>query len=62
MSTPHPPRDLDLPERRKRFTNRRKEEVDAQNCLCGEGTDSRSYIVAECEVYKEERDVLEGDM
>ncbi|CAM9479691.1 unnamed protein product [Sphacelaria rigidula] len=55
--------ELDLPERRKIFTSRRKEEeVDAQNCPCGEAIESRSHLVAECELYKQERDVLEGKM
>ncbi|CAM9303991.1 unnamed protein product, partial [Sphacelaria rigidula] len=48
-----------LPERKKRYSSRRvEEEVDRQNCLCGEGVESRSHTVAECELYKEERDVL----
>ncbi|CAM9263447.1 unnamed protein product, partial [Sphacelaria rigidula] len=55
--------DLDLPERRKGYTSRRKEEeVDGQNCRCGEAIGSRSHIVAESELNKEERDVLEGEM
>ena len=50
--------DLDLLERRKRYTSRREEEgVDAQNCPCGKAMESRTHIV-ECELYKEERDVL----
>ena len=55
--------DLDLPERRKRYTSKRvEEEVDKQNCPCGKAVESRTHIVAECELYKEERDVLEGEM
>ena len=49
--------DLDLPERRKRYTGSREEEVDAQMCPCGKAVDSRTYIVGECEMYNEERDV-----
>ena len=29
---------------------------------CGKAMESRTHIVAECELYKEERDVLEGEM
>ena len=55
--------DLDLPERRKRHTgSREEEEVDAQMCPCGKAIESRTPIVGECEVYKEERDVLEEEM
>ena len=52
--------DLDLPERRKRYTSSREEEVDAQKCPCGKAMESRTHVVAECEIYKEERDVLGG--
>ena len=38
------------------------EEEDAQPCPCGKARESRKYIVAECELYKEERDILEGEM
>ena len=52
--------DLDLPERRKRFTSSRKEEdMDEHTCPCGTTIGSRTSIVGECEIYKEERDVLE---
>ena len=55
--------DLDLPERSKRYTSKRvEEEVDKQNCPCGKAIESRTHIVAECELYQEERDVLEGEM
>ena len=55
--------DLDLPERRKRYTNKRvKEEVDKQNFPRGKATESRTHIVAECELYQEERDVQEREM
>ncbi|CAM9703406.1 unnamed protein product, partial [Sphacelaria rigidula] len=33
-----------------------EEEVDGQNCLCGEAIENRSHRVAKCELYKEERD------
>ena len=54
--------DVDLPERRKIFTSIRVEEevADKPNCSCGKSTESRTHIVAECESYHEERDVLEG--
>ena len=53
--------DLDLPERRKRYTsNREEDEEDAQMCPCGKAVESRTLTVGECEIYKEGRDVLEG--
>ena len=53
---------LDLRERRKRYTiSREEEEVDAQMCPCGKPIESRSHIVGECEMYKEERNVLEEE-
>ena len=55
--------DLDLPERRKRYKSKRVEEgKDKQNCSRGKAIESRTRIVAECEPYQEERDVLEGEM
>ena len=56
--------DLELPERRTRYTSSRveEEEEDKQNCPCGKAIESRTHIVAECELYQEERDVLEGEM
>ena len=55
--------DLDLPERRKRYTSsREEEEIDAQMCPCGKAIESRTHIVGECEMYKEERDVLKEEM
>ena len=52
--------DLDLPERRKRYTSKRVEEkVDEQNCPCGKAVESRTHMIAECELYQEEQDVLE---
>ncbi|CAM9895821.1 unnamed protein product, partial [Sphacelaria rigidula] len=35
--------------------------VDAQNCPCGEAIESRTHIVAECELREEERDGLERE-
>ncbi|MEP2037814.1 MAG: hypothetical protein ABJI72_14510 [Parasphingorhabdus sp.] len=55
--------DLDMPERRKRYTSSREEgEVGAQVCPCGKAIESRTHIVSECEIYKTERDVLEEEM
>ena len=52
--------DLDLPDRGKRCTTRREEEeADAQLCSCGKAIESRAHAVGECEMYKEERDVLQ---
>ena len=51
---------LDLAARRKIYaSSREEEEEDAQMCRCGKAVESRSHIVGECEIYKEERDVLE---
>ena len=54
---------LDLPERRKKYTSGRgEEEVDAQMCPCGKAIESRTHIVVgKGATYKEERDVLRGD-
>ncbi|CAM9883478.1 unnamed protein product, partial [Sphacelaria rigidula] len=54
--------DLDLPERRNKYASSREEEEDAQNCPCGKAIEIRSRIVAECELYKAKRDVIEGEM
>ena len=51
--------DLDLPERRKRYTSSPGEEQEAQMCPCGRAVESRTHMVGECKIYKEERDVLE---
>ena len=55
---------LDLPERRKRYTTKRVEEGkdNKQNRPCGKAIESRTHIVAECDLYQEEREVLEGKM
>ena len=54
--------DLDLPERKNRYaSSREEEEVHAQMCLHGKAIESKTHIVGECEVYKEERDVLEKE-
>ena len=55
--------DLDLPERRKRYTSSRVEKkVDAQNFSCGKATECRAHIAAKCEIQKEEEDALEEEM
>ena len=52
--------DLDLPERRKKYASSQEEEnVDAHMCPCGTTIESRTHIVGEYEIYKEERDALE---
>ena len=52
--------DLDLPERRKRYTSsREEEEIDAQTCPCGKAIESRTQIVGVRGMYQEERDVSE---
>ena len=50
--------DLDPPERRKRYASSREEEEIAQMCPCGKAVESRTHIVGECEIYKEERVVF----
>ena len=42
--------------------SREEEELGAHICPCGKAIDSRTHIVGECEMYKEERDVLEKEM
>ena len=52
--------DLDLPERRKRYTSSREEDDVAKNmCPCGTTIENRTHIVGECEICKEERDAVE---
>ena len=44
--------DLDLPERRKRYTSSREEEdVATSLCPCGTTLESRTHIVGECKIY-----------
>ena len=50
--------DVNLPERRKNYTSSREEEdVDANMCPCGT-MESKTHIIGECEIYKEELDVF----
>ena len=52
-----------LPERRKTYTSSREEEdVEVRMCPCGTTIESRTHIVRECEIYKEELNVLEEEM
>ena len=51
--------DVDLPERKRYTSSQEKEDVVAHMCPCGTTLESRTHIVGECEVYKEQRDVLE---
>ena len=51
--------DLDLPERRKRYASSREEEEIAQMYPCGKAVERRTHLVGECEIYKDERDLLE---
>ena len=54
--------DLDLPERRRRYTSSREEEdVDAHMCPCGTTIESRTHTIGECEIHKEGRCVNRGD-
>ena len=55
--------DLDLPERRKRYTNSREEEDVATNmCPCGTTLESGTHVqvVGECEIYMEETGCIRG--
>ena len=36
--------------------------MDTHTCSCGTTIKSRTHIVGECEMYKKERDALEGEM
>ena len=52
--------DMDLPERRKRYASSREEEDVATGMFpVRHNKRDRSHVVGECEIYKEERDVLE---
>ena len=52
--------DLDVPGRRKRYTrSRKKEDMDAHVCPCGTTMESRTHVVGNCEIFKEELDALE---
>ena len=45
--------DLDLPERRKIYTNDREEgDVASNTCPCGTTLDRRTHVVEECEIYR----------
>ena len=52
--------DLDLPKKKKRYTRSREEDMDAHMCPFGTTVESRTHVVGECEIYKEERDAF-GD-
>ena len=45
--------DLDLPERKKRYTSSWEEDLDAHMCPCGTTVESRTHIVGYYEIYKE---------
>ena len=50
--------DPDLPEGRKTCTSSQEEDVATIVYPCGTTLESRTHIVRECKIYKEERDVL----
>ena len=55
--------DLDLPEIRNRYNSSgEEEEVDAQMCPCSKAIESRTHLIGECDMYKEERDALNEAM
>ena len=39
-----------------------EEEEEAHTCRCGRARESKVHIVAECELYKEERGILEEEI
>ncbi|CAM9590179.1 unnamed protein product [Sphacelaria rigidula] len=45
-----------------RYTGRGEEDVDAHYCRCCKSIESKTHIVRKCELYKEERDVLEEEI
>ena len=48
------------PAKKKRYTNSLgEEEESAQICPCDRTVESRTRVVGECKIHKEERDVLE---
>ena len=55
--------DVELPERRKTYTNSLEgEHVATDMCRCGTAIESRVHMVEECEVYKKERGTLDKEM
>ena len=55
--------DLDLPERRKwHDTSRVEVEEGAQRCPCGNAEESRTHVVGEYELHKDERHELEQEI
>ena len=50
------------PARKKKHANSREEEEIAQTCRCVKAVESRTRIVGERGIHKEERHVLEGEM
>ena len=53
---------LNLPERRERYnsSSRVGEEVDAQKCPGSKAVESRTHMVAECELFEKERGVFDA--
>lgn len=45
--------------RKPRTSSQVEEEVGAQNCPCGDAIESRTHLMAECELDLEERGVSE---
>ena len=43
-------------------SSRVEEEEEVQTCPCGKARESRIHLLAECELYKEERGILEEGM
>ena len=56
--------DLDLPGRRKMYSTSSRVELeeDAQSCPRGNADESRTHMAVDCELYKEERKMLEEEM
>ena len=45
---------------KKKKSEDEEEEELAHMCPCGKTVESRTHVIGECEINKEERDVLEG--
>ena len=45
-------------QKEEKRVSRQEEEENAQMCPCGKAKESRTHVVGECEICKEERDVL----
>ena len=49
------------PKKEVHTSSRVEEEGDAQTCSCSKAIESRTHLAGECEMHKEEQDVLEEE-